>query len=74
MDAAYYFSKNPDLAALHIAIFFFAMGVLIGWVSWGGNRRQLRSMDFENEKITKRLEADCMQQSELERKSSLLSE
>ena len=74
MEPYYYFSKNPDLAALHIAIFFFGIGLLMGWVLWAGNRRQLRRMDLENEEIMERLEVDCTRQTELERKSSFVSD
>lgn len=73
MDPIYYFSKNPDLAALHIAAFFFVLGVVIGWVLWSGNRRQLRRMDEENQQIAKQLEADCYRQTQLEHESTMLT-
>ncbi|QDS90388.1 hypothetical protein EC9_45960 [Rosistilla ulvae] len=73
MDPIYYFSKNPDLAALHVAAFFFVLGLAVGWVLWSGNRRQVRNLDRENDAIAKQLETDCYQQTQLERESSLLS-
>lgn len=73
MDPAQYFIKNPDLASLHIAMFFFVVGTLVGWVLWAGQRRLVAQMQIENEHLARQLEADCHQQAHLERKSNLLS-
>ncbi len=73
MDPLQYFMRNPDLASLHIAAFFFVIGTLVGWVLWAGQRRIVADMQLENQRLAEQLESDCHQQAHLERKSNLLT-
>ena len=72
MDAARYFQQHPDLAAMHIAAFFFAIGVIVGWLMWSAHRRQIKKMVQENDELTRQLEDACSMQVRLERKASLV--